>query len=270
MLVGCGCNCPPYDVSGSGPSGSDRGSSGVGSSDEAAGSSVAPAICGACSALPREWSVAIDGNWFDSYYFNQPPFGDWPYEDGVQDCRSVWSKTYTLRPYGREAMSRAAYDFMSNLLRTPDWQDKICTVWQSDDRATLWPKYRPNGTSYPFCPTILEVPRVELISYIDDIGSLGQSCPATGFLLFFWVAKIPGQLGNDFAQTGFAWSFFQYRKFVPDPNVPNSVDCLPVVCIRNYGADWWQLAGDYYVWGPPYFLKPSEQSQWDTIPVIPA
>lgn len=274
MLVGCGCQCQTYDPSGSGPSGSDRGSSGVGSSDEAAGSSVAPAICGACSALPREWSVAIDGNWFDSYYFDQPPFGDGFFREGVQDCRSVWSKTYTLRPYGRDSMSRAAYDFMYKLLTLgggetvyPNWQDDICTVWQSDDRAILWPKWRPNGTAYPSCPTLLAVPRVEMISYIAAVGSGGSACPGTGFVLFFWVAKIPGQLGNDFAQTGFAWQFTQARKIVP---LPVGFDCLPVVCIRNYGADWWQLAGDYYPFGPPYFLKPSEQPQWDTIPVIPA
>jgi hypothetical protein len=273
MLVGCGCHCPTFDVSGSGPSGSDRGSSGVGSSDETAGSSVAPAICGACSALPREWSVAIDGNWFDSYFFDQPPFGDGPFREGVQDCRSVWTKSYTLRPYGREAMSRAAYEFMYRLLTlgggeavNPNWQDDICTVWQSDDRATLWPKYRPNGTSYPFCPTILAVPRVEMISYVAAVGSGGVACPGTGFVLFFWVAKIPGRLGNDFAQTGFAWHFSQERKIVP---LPVGFDCLPVVCIRNYGADWWQQAGDFYWFGSPYFLKQSEQSQWDTIPVLP-
>ncbi|MFO0203659.1 MAG: hypothetical protein ACK528_11085 [Alphaproteobacteria bacterium] len=107
---------------------------------------------------------------------------------------------------------------------------------------------------------------MEMISYVAAVGSGGLECQGTGFVLFFWVAKIPGRLGNDFAQTGFAWHFGQVRKIVP---LPVGFDCLPVVCIRNYSADWWQQAGDFYWFGSPYFLKQSEQSQWDTIPVLP-
>jgi len=277
MLIGCGCNCPTYEPSGSGPSGSDRGSSGIGPSDESAGPSVAPAVCGACSALPAHWRVTIDGNWFDSYFFDQPPFGDGPFREGVQDCRSIWSKEYLLRPYGVASISRAGADYMSRMIGggSPaiNWEEKICTVWQSDDRATLWPKYKPNGTTYPVCPELLAVPRVELVASIGDIitnAPTPTSCESTSFSLFFWFAAIPGRLGNDFVQGGYVWHFLQRPKFVPHPTLPNVVDCLPVVCIRNYGADFWQEAGDFFRFGPPYFLKPSEQPQWDTIPVYPA
>jgi hypothetical protein len=248
MLVGCGCQCEPEQLS-SVPSGaSDSLNSQI--SEIASNSLPGPPLsfCGVCRNLPAEWSITIPGDWF---LLN--PAVPIVYPNRFNDCSAAFAGTFTLRPYGQAAMTDAARQYL-NLQGFPG---NVCTVWQSDEKAIYSHKENADGSPTGCRNTIYNWPRVELVSWAIDPGN---NCSETYFILFVWHAS--GYWPRAEYQMGFSWGW----------TVPQQPGCETRNCVRCWQADFDFGAVNMPV-GPgafnPYQFDQSH-TRWQQVLVCPA
>ena len=245
MLIGCGCNCEPEQIS-SVPSGSSRNINSQ-QSEIASNSLPGPPLsyCGVCRNLPAEWSVTIPGDWF---LLNPavPPFR-------FNDCSGTFAGTYLLRPYGAAAITQGAARYLDLDL----FPGNICTVWQSDAKAIYSHKENADGSPTGCRNTIYNWPRVELVSWARGPE---ENCSPTFFVLFVWHAS--GYWPRAEYQMGFSWGW----------TVPAQAGCETRNCVRCWGADFDFGAVNMPV-GPgafnPYQFDQSH-TRWQLVPVCPA
>jgi len=248
MLIGCGCNCSPEELS-SVPSGSSRNENSQ--TDEIPSNSLPGpplSFCGVCRNLPAEWSAVFKSEWFK---LQGPPLT-------YHDCSGSFGGTYTLQPYGAAAISGAAAQY----LKLQGFETSICAVWQSAERALFSGKKNHDGSNNPGCRNNrFGWPRVELVSW--SIAP-ADGCSTTYFVLFFWTADSSrgGILGGFENQEGFSWGW----TVTPQPG------CETRNCVRCWGADFDFGAvgmpvapGSYMVYGFDTTIN-----EWQRVVVCPA
>ena len=250
MLIGCGCNCAPEELS-SVPSGSARN---VNSelSEIASNSLPGPPLsyCGVCRNLPAEWSITIPGDWF---LLNPILNTGAPATRRYNDCSGTFAGTYLLRPYGAAAITPAA----ARYLNLDSFPGNVCTVWQSDARAIYSHKENADGSPTGCRNTIYNWPRVELVSW-----ALGpaDNCSPTYFMLFVWHAS--SYLLRDERQQGFSWGW----------TVPAQAGCETRNCVRCWGADF--DFGAVNIPGAPgaysIYIFDITHTRWQLVTVCPA